>query len=91
MRGEGIHVEFLAANRPGAHHLGFLVDDLDHAGPTLRDRRGLPGGDERELRYRAPLLPRTIEDTLGLYVELIEDPDGMIMALMPWRDPPPSG
>jgi len=27
-------------------------------------------------------------DALGLYVELIEDPDGTIMALMPWRDPP---
>ena len=29
VRGEGLHVEFLASNGPGLHHLGFLVDDLD--------------------------------------------------------------
>ena len=29
VRGEGLHVEFLASNGPGAHHLGFLVDDID--------------------------------------------------------------
>src|SRR5262245_37888163 len=29
VRGDGLHVEFLATNGPGAHHLGFLVDDLD--------------------------------------------------------------
>src|SRR5690349_9190183 len=29
VRGDGLHVEFLASNGPGAHHLGFLVDDLD--------------------------------------------------------------
>src|ERR1700722_18958922 len=27
--GQGLHVEFLASNGPGAHHLGFLVDDID--------------------------------------------------------------
>ena len=24
-------------------------------------------------------------DALGLYVELVEDPDAMMMAIMPWR------
>ena len=24
-------------------------------------------------------------DVLGQYVELVEDPDGMMMSLMPWR------
>ena len=24
-------------------------------------------------------------DALGLYVELVEDPDAMMMSLMPWR------
>ncbi len=24
-------------------------------------------------------------DAFGLYVELVEDPDAMMMALMPWR------
>jgi methylmalonyl-CoA/ethylmalonyl-CoA epimerase len=27
-------------------------------------------------------------DQLGVYVELVEDPDAMLMALMPWRDSP---
>jgi hypothetical protein len=24
-------------------------------------------------------------DALGVYVELVEDPDAMLMAMMPWR------
>ena len=24
-------------------------------------------------------------DTLGLYVELVSDPDGLLMQMMPWR------
>jgi hypothetical protein len=24
-------------------------------------------------------------ETLGVYVELVEDPDAMMMAIMPWR------
>jgi hypothetical protein len=30
-RGAGLHVEFLASNGPGLHHLGFMVGDLDAA------------------------------------------------------------
>ena len=29
VRGESIHAEFLAEHGPGAHHFGYLVDDLD--------------------------------------------------------------
>jgi hypothetical protein len=25
-------------------------------------------------------------DALGVYTELVEDPDGMMMSIVPWRD-----
>jgi methylmalonyl-CoA/ethylmalonyl-CoA epimerase len=83
VRGEGLHVEFLAANGPGAHHLGFIVEDLD-AVAALGAAEGFPnvmGGTFGRLRF-------CYLDTfaaLGQYVELVEDPDGMMMSLMPWR------
>jgi methylmalonyl-CoA/ethylmalonyl-CoA epimerase len=89
VRGEGIHVEFLARYGPGAHHLGFLVDDLDalEASATVEGFPKVMSGhfDTVRLSYLDTF------DALGLYVELIEDPDGMLMGLMPWRDPPASG
>ena len=84
VRGEGLHVEFLASNGPGAHHLGFLVDDLD-ATVALAQRCGCPrlmGGAFGRLRFSYV----DTYDALGLYTELVEDPDGMMMSLMPWRD-----
>jgi hypothetical protein len=83
VRGEGLHVEFLASNGPGAHHLGFLVDDLD-ATVALAHRGGFPrlmGGEFGTLRF---CYVDTFE-VLGLYTELVEDPDGMMMSIMPWR------
>jgi methylmalonyl-CoA/ethylmalonyl-CoA epimerase len=83
VRGAGLHVEFLASNGPGAHHLGFLVDDLD-AVVAVGAASGFPnvmGGQFGSLRF-------CYLDTwaaLGLYVELVEDPDAMLMAIMPWR------
>ena len=89
MRGEGIHVEFLATTGPGVHHLGFLVDDLDAvvAFATLEGFPPVMSGNFGTVR----LCYLDTFDALGLYVELIEDPEGVIMSLMPWRDPSPSG
>ena len=86
VRGEGIHVEFLARYGPGAHHLGFLVDDLDALVASAASE-GFPkvmSGHFGSVR----LCYLDTFDARGLYVELIEDPDGTIMALMPWRDLP---
>jgi methylmalonyl-CoA/ethylmalonyl-CoA epimerase len=83
VRGEGLHVEFLASNGPGLHHLGFLVDDLD-AVVALGAAGGFPnvmGSQFGSLRF----CYLDTWDTLGLYVELVEDPDAMMMAIMPWR------
>jgi hypothetical protein len=82
--GEGLHAEFLAARGPGAHHLGFLVDDLD-AELAAAAAAGFPevmGSEFGTLRF-------AYVDTAaawGPYVELVEDPDGMMAQLMPWRD-----
>ena len=83
VRGEGLHVEFLASNGPGMHHLGFLVDDLD-AVVALGAANGFPnvmGSKFGSLRF----CYLDTWDALGLYVELVEDPDAMMMAIMPWR------
>jgi hypothetical protein len=79
--GEGIHAEFLAARGPGAHHLGFLVDDLD-AELAAAAFPEVMAGAFGALRFA--YLDTTPE--LGLLVELVEDPDGMMARLMPWRD-----
>src|SRR3954452_1397206 len=83
VRGEGLHVEFLASNGPGLHHLGFLVDDLDDVVAVGREA-GFPklmGGQFGSLRF---CYLDTFSE-LGLYVEVVEDPDAMLMAMMPWR------
>ncbi len=83
VRGEGLHVEFLASNGPGLHHLGFLVDDLDDV-VALGEASGFAnvmGSQFGSLRF----CYLDTWDALGLYVELVEDPDAMMMAIMPWR------
>ncbi len=83
VRGEGLHVEFLATNGPGLHHLGFLVDDLD-AVIALGAESGFPnvmGSQFGSLRF----CYLDTWDALGLFVELVHDPDAMMMAIMPWR------
>jgi methylmalonyl-CoA/ethylmalonyl-CoA epimerase len=84
VRGEGLHAEFLASNGAGAHHLGFLVDDLD-AAVAFAEARGFPklmGSQFGSLKFGYI----DTYDTFGLYLELVEDPDAMMMSLMPWRD-----
>jgi methylmalonyl-CoA/ethylmalonyl-CoA epimerase len=83
VRGAGLHVEFLASNGPGLHHLGFLVNDID-AVVALGESHGfarLMGSQFGSLRF----CYLDTWDTLGLYVELVDDPDSMMMSLMPWR------
>jgi catechol 2,3-dioxygenase-like lactoylglutathione lyase family enzyme len=80
VRGEGIHVEFLASNGPGLHHLGFLVDDV----PAVVAATSFP----RVMGAQFGSLTFCYLDTfdaLGVYVELVHDPDNMMMSLMPWR------
>jgi methylmalonyl-CoA/ethylmalonyl-CoA epimerase len=83
VRGEGLHVEFLASNGPGAHHLGFLVDDLDAVVATgaANGFARLMGGQFGSLRF----CYLDTWDALGLYTELVEDPDAMMSSIMPWR------
>jgi methylmalonyl-CoA/ethylmalonyl-CoA epimerase len=83
VRGVGLHSEFLESNGPGAHHLGFLVDDLDaevDAARALGFER-VQGATFGPLRF----CYLDTWDAFGLYVELVEDPTAMLMALMPWR------
>jgi hypothetical protein len=83
VRGQGLHVEFLATNGPGLHHLGFIVDDLD-AVVALAAELGFPnvmGSQFGSLRF----CYLDTWDAFGLYVELVQDPDAMMMAIMPWR------
>jgi methylmalonyl-CoA/ethylmalonyl-CoA epimerase len=83
VRGVGLHSEFLASNGPGAHHLGFLVDDIE-AEVAAAEQLGferLQGATFGALRF----CYLDTWDVLGLYVELVEDPDAMMMSLMPWR------
>lgn len=81
--GEGVHVEFLAEHGPGAHHLGFMVDQLDAELAVATDAGidEIMAGTFGNLRFAY----LDTWDTLGAYVELVEDPDGMMAQLMPWR------
>jgi methylmalonyl-CoA/ethylmalonyl-CoA epimerase len=83
VRGRGLHVEFLASNGPGLHHLGYLVDDLD-AVVAQGEAAGFPtlmGSQFGSLRFAY----LDTWDALGVYTELVDDPDQMMMSLMPWR------
>jgi len=80
VRGEGLHVEFLAQHGPGAHHLGFMVDDLD-AEIAAAGFPKLQGGQFGTLRF----CYLDTWEAIGSYVELVEDPDAMLWTLMPWR------
>ena len=84
LSGYGIHVEFLERHGPGTHHLGTLVDDLD-ASIAAAARDGLApvmAGQFGKVR----LAYIDTFEALGLYIELIEDPTGMLWATKPWRD-----
>ena len=83
VRGQGVHVEFLRDRGPGLHHLGFMVDDRD-ATIAAADALGFPSvmsGEFGPLRFA---YLDTVA-TLGVFAEVVEDPDGMLMGMMPWR------
>ena len=84
VRGDGLHAEFLATRGPGVHHLGFLVDDLD-AALAFAEVCGAPrvmAGAFGSLRFAYV----DTASTLGVYAELVADPDGVMASMMPWRD-----
>lgn len=84
VRGEGLHVEFLEQHGSGPHHLGAIVDDLDASLAVAADV-GLTSamrGDMGSVRFSY----LDTFDANGLYLELLEDPEGLIPMLMPWRD-----
>ena len=81
--GRGLHEEFLTAHGPGVHHLGFMVDRLDDA-LAAADAAGYAdamSGQFGSLRFAYV----DTFDALGVYLELVEDPDGMMYQLMPWK------
>jgi len=79
--GEGLTHEFLAEHGPGAHHLGFLVDAVDE---EVAFATGC--GLEVAMSGHIGTLYFAYLDTfseLGVYVEVVEDPDGLIAQLTP--------
>jgi methylmalonyl-CoA/ethylmalonyl-CoA epimerase len=80
----GVVADFLARFGPGPHHLGVRVDDLDAAVAAARVPVAM-SADFGPLR----LAFLDTVDALGLYIELLDDPDGMLWATKPWRDERP--
>ena len=79
--GDGLHAEFLRTNGPGAHHLGFLVDSLDDqlAAAAAAGFAECMGREFGNLRFAYV----DSFDALGYYIELVEDPDGLMHQLTP--------
>ena len=79
--GDGLHAEFLRTNGPGAHHLGFIVDSLDDvlAAASATGFAECMGGEFGNLRFAYV----DSYDALGYYIELVEDPDGLMRQLTP--------
>jgi Glyoxalase/Bleomycin resistance protein/Dioxygenase superfamily len=88
LRGGGVVQEFLDRYGPGPHHHGTLVDDLD-ATVAAAAEHGFPPVMTGQMGTVRIAFLDTVDD-LGLYLELLEDPDGMIWAMRPWRDDPPT-
>ena len=86
LAGEGVHFELLANRGPGAHHIGFFVDDLD-AEAEAAAAAGFPPIMSTAIGTARFCYLDTI-DALGLYLELIHDPDDMMTKMMPWWDDP---
>ena len=77
----GVVADFLTRFGAGPHHLGVRVDDLD-AAVAATDVPVAMSADFGPLR----LAFLDTVDALGLYIELLDDPDGMLWATKPWRD-----
>jgi methylmalonyl-CoA/ethylmalonyl-CoA epimerase len=83
VRGAGLHVEFLRDRGPGLHHLGFMVDDRD-ATIAVAGELGFASAMSSEFGSLRFAYLDTYE-ALGVFAEVVEDPDGMLMGMMPWR------
>ena len=79
--GEGLTHDFLAEFGPGAHHLAYLVDDTD----AEVDRAQADGIECVMSGYIGTLSFAYLDtfDRLGVYTELVEDPDGLVATLTP--------
>jgi catechol 2,3-dioxygenase-like lactoylglutathione lyase family enzyme len=79
--GEGLTHEFLADHGPGAHHIAFLVDSVDEevAFATKQALDVAMSGHVGTLYFA--YLDTFAE--LGIYLEVVEDPDGLIPQLTP--------
>jgi Glyoxalase/Bleomycin resistance protein/Dioxygenase superfamily len=85
--GDSVVQEFLDRYGPGPHHHGVRVADLDATVAAAAEDGFAPVMTGQMGSVRICFLDTV--DALGLYVELLEDPDGMLWATMPWRDDPP--
>jgi hypothetical protein len=81
VNGESVHTEFLESNGPGAHHLGYFVDRVDEevARVAASGLDTVMSGEFGSVKF---VYVDTYE-ALGVYVELVEDPDGIIRSLTP--------
>ena len=80
-RSGNMQIELMQPLGAGPHHLGVRVDDLDAAVAVA----GVPAAMSADFGPLRLAFLDTIE-ALGLYIELLEDPDGMLWATKPWRD-----
>lgn len=79
--GEGLTHEFLARHGPGAHHMGFLVDSVDDE-VAFAAARGLEVAMSGHFATLYFAYLDTFDD-LGIYLELVEDPEDLIPQLTP--------
>ncbi len=80
----GVVADFLARFGAGPHHLGVRVHDLDAAVAAA----AVPVAMSADFGPLRLAFLDTV-DELGLYLELLDDPDGMLWATKPWRDERP--
>jgi len=88
LAGEGVHFEFLRDRGPGAHHLGFFLapdGDLDEQ-IELAAADGFPPVMQGALGGARFCYLDTVAQ-LGVYIEIISDPQGMMFKMMPWWRP----
>ncbi|MBL7488490.1 VOC family protein [Frankia sp. AgB1.9] len=84
LAGATIQHEFLTERGPGPHHYGYLVANLAESVAAAADF-----GFAEAMSGRFGTVKVSFIDTyaeLGVYLELIEDPDDLYWATKPWRD-----
>ena len=79
--GEGLTHDFLAEYGPGAHHLAFLVERVADKSRPPRPTASSARCPATSARSYYVYLDTFAE--LGVYIELVEDPDGLVAQLTP--------